>query len=92
VNAGIAALLGVALVTSPVWASGRLELQIEAIEHSSDQRRLGEAEAALLRLRADPDAQTSQAQARISLEAARVELRRGQFLLAEQNMLAWLQR
>lgn len=91
-NIRLAALLVLVLASPMTSASSRLQLQIAAIEHSSDQRRLGEAEAALLRLRADPEAQTPQAQARIALEAARVELRRGQYLLAEQHMLEWNQR
>jgi len=92
VNGRFAALLALLLGCPLALASSRLQLQIEAIEHSSDQRRLGEAEAALVRLRADPEAQAPLAQARIALEAARVELRRGQFLLAEQRMLEWMQR
>jgi len=81
------------LLVGPIRAELRTDFdaQLDSIEHGSDQRRLGEAEAALQRLRLDPSAQTPARLARIELEAARVELRRGQFLLAEHHMLDWMQ-
>ncbi len=70
-------LLASATLT-PLWATSLAE-----VERLSEQRRLGEAEAQLQALSDQTDP------AAIDLEAARIVLRRGQFVFAEQRMLRW---
>lgn len=70
-------LLASATLT-PLWATTLAE-----VERLSEQRRLGEAEAQLQALSGHGDP------AALDLEAARIVLRRGQFVFAEQRMLRW---
>jgi CHAT domain-containing protein len=58
---------------------------LQQVELLSEQRRLGEAEAQLATLRGQVEP------AAVDLEAARIVLRRGQYVLAEQGMLQWFE-
>lgn len=58
---------------------------LATVEWLSEQRRLGEAEVLLSTLRRAPAA----IPAALDLEAARIALRRGQYVLAEQRILLW---